>query len=297
MTRKADRRSVLLGFAATGVVVSACEPMSPMKAEAVDHALDLADLEARHGGRIGLTIQGVDRASWRGAERFLYCSTFKLFLAAATLQRVAQNTENLARAIPINAADILPHSPVTETAVGATMTIMQLCKSTVEVSDNGAANILIREFGGLDAWRAWYPSIGDGVTRVDRLEPELNLADGDRDTTTPDQTIANLSHVLRNDPLTRGMPPYLLSWLLASPTGAKRIKAALAPGYLAMHKTGTSGRGQANDIGQIQTPDRKGVLIAVYFEGPSSASADQLDAVIADATRRALMALGHDVAA
>ncbi|MDP1142763.1 serine hydrolase, partial [Klebsiella pneumoniae] len=74
---------------------------------------------------------------------------------------------------------MISHAPVTELAVGSTLTIEQLMKGTVEVSDNPAANILIREMGGLDALRAFYRGIGDDSTRVDRLEPEMNRQDGD----------------------------------------------------------------------------------------------------------------------
>ena len=44
---------------------------------------------------------------------------------------------------------------------------------------------LIREMGGLDALRAFYRGIGDDSTRVDRLEPEMNRLDGDKDTIVP----------------------------------------------------------------------------------------------------------------
>src|SRR5690606_21980500 len=103
------------------------------------------------------------------------------------------------RAVPVAVSDMVMHRPITETAVGSTLTIEELCKAAVEVSDNPAANILIREMGGLEAWQAWYRTIGDQVTRVDRYETELNSAvSGDlRDTTTPEQFVANLDAVLR----------------------------------------------------------------------------------------------------
>ncbi len=50
--------------------------------------------------------------------------------------------------------------------------------------------------GGLDALRAFYRGIGDDSTRVDRLEPEMNRLDGDKDTITPAQSVDNIERLL-----------------------------------------------------------------------------------------------------
>ena len=62
-------------------------------------------------------------------------------------------------------------------------------QAAVEVSDNPAANILIREMGGIGVWRSWWPTFGDTTTVISRLEPDLNTAlpDDPRDTTTLDR--------------------------------------------------------------------------------------------------------------
>ena len=74
-----------------------------------------------------------------------------MYLAAATLLRVQAGEERLDRRVPVTRADMVSHAPVTEPAIGSTLSIEQLMKGTVEVSDNPAANILIRELGGLAA--------------------------------------------------------------------------------------------------------------------------------------------------
>lgn len=299
-----DRRSVLTGLGALGVVGG-----TPLVVEALDFSRAMSALEARHGGRLGLAVRsGGNAVAYAPDARFLYCSTFKLFLAAATLQRTDRGQERLDRAVPVTAADIKDHSPVTETFVGRAMTIQTLCQATVEVSDNGAANILIRELGGLAAWRQWYRSIGDVTTNVDRWELELNRPDGDKDTTTPAQAVANLQAVYREpdqrmavvDPA-RPFAGALLSparlalldgWLVAGPTGAGRIKAGVGPGMVVAHKTGTSGRGHVNDIGVIRPLVGAPVFIAVYVEAAAATPA-QRETLVADATRLALAALGH----
>ena len=302
-----DRRSVLTGLGAIGVAgcsqpsaetATAPQPAGPSAPTAVE-TLDLSALETARGGRIGFaaldTATGRTLAS-RGDERFVYCSTFKMYLAAATLLRVQAGQERLDRAIPITRADMISHAPTTEPSVGATLTIEQLMQGTVELSDNPAANILIRELGGLDALRAFYRGIGDDSTRVDRLEPEMNRLDGDKDTITPIQSVNNIGHLLTGatTPLTPASKALLTRWLIDTPTGQARIKAGVPAGWTVAHKTGTGGYGPTNDIGVLTPPSGAPVIMAVYYHADRASSSDQNEAVIAEATRIALKALGHD---
>ncbi len=296
MTEGTDRRSVLTGLGALGVAGCGPSPTSEVDVTVFDLDLDLSALEARHGGRLGLCAYGrKGRVKWRAAERFVYCSTFKMYLAAATLLRVQSGEERLDRAVPVTRSDMVNHAPVTEPAIGGTLTIEELMKGTVEVSDNPAANILIREMGGLEALRAFYRSIGDTDTRVDRLEPEMNRLDGDKDTITPLQSVANISGLFTSPstPLSTASRTMLLSWMFASPTGLGRIKAGVPAGWRVAHKTGTGGYGPTNDIGLVYPPAGDPVIVAAYFHATGDSSDAQRDAVIADAMRLALKALDY----
>lgn len=297
---RADRRTLLIGAGALtlgGMALGACaRATEPATAKPVVLDLDLSALEARHGGRLGVSVltEG-KRADWRGDERFVYCSTFKMYLAAATLLRVQAGQERLDRAIPVTQADMISHAPVTEPAVGSTLTIEQLMKGAVEVSDNPAANILIREMGGLEPLRAFYRGIGDETTRVDRLEPELNRADGDKDTIQPAQSVRNIERLILSEdsPLESAFKRLLLEWMVASPTGQARLKAGVPSGWTVAHKTGTGGDGPVNDIGVLYPTDGEPIAIAVYFHATKDSTDAQREAVVADATRQALKALGH----
>lgn len=89
-------------------------------ASAEQRAIDLSELETRYGGRIGLCAEGQGRCvSWRADERFAYCSTFKLFLAACMLEGTQKGLERLDRAAPVVASDMVMHAPVTKAAVGS----------------------------------------------------------------------------------------------------------------------------------------------------------------------------------
>lgn len=293
-----DRRTLIGGAGALALV--GCYPRrDEPQAEETPQPFLLNDLEERHGGRLGVAALDVGsqrRVSWRGQERFAFCSTFKAFLAVATLERVQREEERLDRAVAITRADMIPHAPVTEKAIGRTLTIRQLMQAAVEVSDNPAANILIREMGGIAVWRSWWPTFGDTTTVISRLEPDLNTAlpNDPRDTCLPDQTIANIRELAFSDRLTPEHDQLITGWLIASPTGPNRIKAGAPQGWTVAHKTGTGSNGATNDIGMLTPLSGSPVLMAAYFTGAPETTDDQRDAVIAEATRRALKALGRD---
>ena len=298
MTTGFDRRTLIGGAGALALV--GCYPRrDEPKAEETPQPFLLNDLEERHGGRLGVAALDVGsqrRVSWRGQERFAFCSTFKAFLAVATLERVQREEEQLDRAVPVTRADMIPHAPVTEKAIGGTLTIRELMQAAVEVSDNPAANILIREMGGIAVWRSWWPTFGDTTTVISRLEPDLNTAlpNDPRDTCLPDQTIANIRELAFSDRLTPEHDQLISGWMIASPTGPNRIKAGAPQGWTVAHKTGTGANGATNDIGVLTPLSGSPVLMAAYFTGAPEATDDQRDAVIAEATRRALKALGRD---
>ena len=180
--------------------------------------------------------------------------------------------------------------------MSSALTIRQLMQAAVEVSDNPAANILIREMGGIAVWRSWWPTFGDTTTLISRLEPDLNTAlpNDPRDTCLPEQTLANIRLMSSSTRLTPDHDALLKGWLVASPTGSGRLKAATPAGWTIAHKTGTGANGTTNDIGMLTPPTGAPVIMAAYFTDAVDATSEECEAVIADAARRALKVLGRD---
>ena len=298
----ADRRSILTGLGAFGLIgcsspIRAAAP-GPSGVALPPEPFDLSTLEARDGGRLGFVARDLATGrvlDWRGSERFVYCSTFKMYLAAATFLRVQAGEERLDRQIPITAADMINHAPVTEPAVGGSLSVEALMRGAAELSDNPAANLLLKAMGGLEAMRAFYRGLGDTTTTVDRFEPEMNRLDGDKDTIQPFQSVANLHRLLVDaaTPLTPAAREMLTSWMITTPTGAGRIKAGVPAGWRVAHKTGTGGYGPTNDIGVLYPPSGAPVIVAAYHHAASTSSPAGNEAVIAEATRMALTALGR----
>lgn len=216
-----------------------------------------------------------------------------MYLAAATLLRVQAGEEQLDRMIPITRADMINHAPVTEPAIGSSLTVERMMQAVVEVSDNPAANLLLKALGGIAPMQAFYRGIGDASTRVDRFEPEMNRLDGDKDTITPAQSAANIRRLFIDpaSPLSQDSKTMLLGWMFSSPTGVDRIKAGVPADWRVAHKTGTGGYGPTNDIGILYPPTGEPIIVAAYYHAASDAPANE--AVIAEATRLALTQLGR----
>lgn len=284
-----DRRAVLTSLGALGLIGCAPKTAAPVAAP-----FDLSALEQANGGRLGFAAKDMASGrtvSWRGEERFVYCSTFKMYLAAATLLRVQDGTERLDRAIAVSQTDMVNNAPVTEPAVGGALSVEQLMKATVEVSDNPAANLLLKAMGGIEPMQAFYRGIGDATTRADRFEPMMNRLDGDKDTILPLQSIANIERLFLDEatPLSTPSREMLLRWMTDTPTGAKRLKAAVPGDWRVAHKTGTGGYGPTNDIGILYPPTGAPVIVAAYYHAASDDPKNE--DVIAQTTRLALTAL------
>ena len=296
---RTDRRSVLTGLGALGVAgCGRAEPAPSAQAPAAPEAFDLSALERDNGGRLGFVAHDTGsgrRLAWRGDERFVYCSTFKTFLAAATFLRVQAGEERLDRQVPVTAADMTHHAPITEPAVGGSLSVEALMKGTVETSDNPAANLLLKAMGGIEPMRAFYRSLGDDSTTVDRFEPEMNRLDGDKDTIAPLRSAANLNRLLvdADTPLAEAHKALLLRWMVDTPTGMNRIKAGVPAAWTVAHKTGTGGYGPTNDIGVLYPPTGAPLIAAAYYHAATAQPADRNEAVIASATRLAVEALGR----
>ena len=143
-------------------------------------AASIAAIEQGLGGRLGVAI--LDTGDGRHLEyhavyRFPMCSTFKFLAAAAVLRRVDENQEQLERKISYSSGDLQAWAPVTKQHVQeGNMTLDGLCAAAIEYSDNTAANLLLQTIGGPDGLTRYVRSLGDSVTRLDRIEPTLNTA-------------------------------------------------------------------------------------------------------------------------
>ena len=292
MTMTFSRRQTIAGAL---LAVPAVSALAGSAGAATGGALEkrLAELEARHKGRIGVAIHNLAtgaRVGHRADERFLMCSTFKALLAAHILARVDRKEEVLDRRVVVKKSDLSEWSPVVEKRVGGNgISIAELCEAAITLSDNAAANLLLAASGGPKALTAFLRGMGDDVTRLDRTEPTLNYhetPDDERDTTTPAAMAETLRRLIIGDVLSSRSRAQLAAWLVMNKTGDTRLRAGFPTDWLTGDKTGTNGdkHGNANDVAIAWSPDRGAVVVTAFCEIPGI-SGDERNAVIAEIGR------------
>lgn len=262
---------------------------APLPAPEFDHLLTL---ERRWGGRLGVAmLDGGSGAlvGHRADERFTMCSTFKFSLAAAVLARIDAGTLRGSMPVILSERDIIGHSPVVQAALpqGA-LSILALAEAAQVESDNAAANLLLHQIGGPEALTRFWRGLGDDESWLDRYEPDLNTSHGDdqRDTSTPAAMARTMAAILTGTVLTAASREKLVGWMVATKTGAARLRAGLPQGLRVGDKTGTyaSKDGsivKVNDIAVLWRPDGSPCFITAFYEPPHDLPMDQREAVLA----------------
>ena len=166
--------------------------------------------------------------------------------------------------------------PVVQPQPDQFMTVSDLTRAAIVVSDNTAANLLLSKLGGPSVVTEFARSCGDAITRLDRNEPTLNDNEsGDlRDTTSPRAMATLMNKVLCGNRLSSTSRDLLLQWLRDCDTGHDRLRAKLPKDWLVGDKTGTGGHGAVNDVAIAIPPGRSPILIAAFLsEGKADRSA------------------------
>ena len=258
----------------------------------------LARLEADAGARVGLhlvdTGSGVE-LSYRAGERFAHASTFKVLAAGAVLADLGRS--GLSRRVRVDAQDLVPYSPVTETHVGDALSVREVVEAAVSLSDNTAANLLLDLLGGPAGLAAAIEEdTGDDVTQVVRREPDLNTAvpGDDRDTTTPAALVSSVAQYVVGDVLPAADRRLLEGAMRRSSTGADLVRAAVPDDWVVGDKSGTGGYGTRNDVAVLRPPGGSPIVLAVlttHDRADAQPDAQPDDRLVAAATEIVLEVL------
>jgi len=264
------------------------------------------------GGVIGASavhLESGRTVSFHGDERFPMASTFKIPVAVALLHRVDAGEVKLDQMVELHTSDFHPGSgTLTDLfhAPGASLSVRNLMELMLVISDNSAADILLRLAGGPEAVTARMRDLGISGISVNRSTARL-IADWDgvkslppenqwspamwrqlfeavprdearkaaaasdkdpRDTSTPGAMTSLLARVwLRDkDVLKPESADLLLDIMRRCETGQARLKGILPEGTEVAHKTGSIGA-TTNDVGIVTLPDNTGhVAIAVFVK-------------------------------
>lgn len=248
----------------------------------------------------------------------------KLLVAVVLLDAVDTGELALDEPVTLHRSDVSVFvQPIAErvTDEGYRTTLRDLMHGAVTQSDSMAVDVLIERLGGPARVNARLQAHGLSGIRLDRDEKHLQsdvagvtwtsaltaprafedaiaatpraqraaayaayLRDP-RDTSTPRAMVTLLQKLAAGALLSPASTRVLRDTMAATATGAKRLRAGLAPGWRLEHKTGTSSSwagvtAATNDVGFLVAPDGTTIAVAV-FVGRARASEAEREAAIA----------------
>ena len=303
-SRTARRNGMRSAAALTLLALTACgafegEPLdasasvAPLKPPASSTAFSA--LESEYGARLG--VYAIDtgtgeEVAYRADERFAYASTHKALSAGALL---AEHTlEGMDEVILYTEDDLVEYSPVTEQHLDTGMTRMEVIDAAVRFSDNTAANLILDDLGGVEAFEEALRAIGDEVTEPARYEPGLNEAvPGDiRDTSTPRAMATGLRAYTLGEALPEEEQDVLIDLLVRNTTGDETIRAGVPEGWTVGDKTGSASYGSRNDIALLWPPEGTAPIVIAVYTTQDAQDAEPINEIIADATEVVVDELG-----
>lgn len=229
---------------------------------------------------VGVSIFGIenkDSLSINGNERFPMQSVFKLHIALAVLDQVDRGKLNLNQEIFISKKELLPNtwSPIRDKYPNGNikLTLAEIIKYTVAISDNNGCDILLKLIGGPEEVEKYIYGLGIKNISITYNEEEMHK-DWDAqfsNWTTPTAATELLVAFYTKNILSKSSFNFLLKTMIETSTGKNRIKAQLPEGTTVAHKTGSSGKneegitGASNDIGVVALPNGNHFAISVFI--------------------------------
>ncbi len=217
-------------------------------------------------------------AAYHDQEVMASASLAKVPILYEVYRQLAAGTLHLDDRLTVTADAITGGAGVLQGREGDQLTVAELLKLSVTISDNVAARLLMLRVGGAEAVNRSMDALGLSHTR---LYPD------DRPNTTTASEMATLMAMVAAGgdahPTPAGSVPDSLASLLALPQAQNWLADGVPSGAIVAHKSGQL-PGVRNDAGILYTP--KGPVVVV---GLTSDLANQDDA------ETFLTRLGHDV--
>ena len=231
---------------------------------------EIAEQELKTGARIGVSIYDLaanDLWNYKGNQRFPLMSTFKALACAKLLSDIEKGIQSFDTSTTITKESLVTWSPITEKQIGMKMTLKQACSATMLMSDNTAANIVLKGIKGPEALTQFMRGIGDDVTRLDRIEPDLNEAiDGDkRDTTTPNAMVKSLHTLLFSDELSQTSKDQLKQWMMDNKVTGSLLRSVLPKHWSIADRSGAGGFGSRAITAVVWSDKRTPLIISIYL--------------------------------
>ena len=251
----------------------------------------LAALERKFACDISLAAldaQGKSMVLYRANERHAFCSTFKFFLVAEILRLAEADKTLLEKRLFWKEGEEQEWSPATRGRGGEGMSVLALCKAAMTLSDNTAANLLLRLLGGPVVMTKRMRGLEDRDFLLCDFEPELNHTGAElarfgkeRPPQANTSTAAGFLQALQTlllDDYPDHARDLLLQLASETRTGTGRIAASLPKGAALFHKTGT-GYGNVHDLGLVRMEDGRECLLVIFTKNARKRDEDQAQRV------------------
>src|SRR6266508_5983666 len=291
---------------------------------------EITRLAGLSDGVVGVAVTHLEtgrKVSLRHGEKFPMASAFKVPIAVQLLSLVDRGKIQLDQIITLKPNDLHPGSGTLTDLFnkpGVALSVRNLMELMLLISDNSAADVLLRLAGGPQEVSGRMRALGIEGIRVDRstaqliadwggvtgLPPEsewtpelfrrllsavpeekrraaaLRADEDPRDTSTPEAMALVLERIHRKDLLEKESAEMLLDIMLRCRTGETRLKGILPAGTSVAHKTGTIG-GTTNDVGIVTLPDNAGHVAIAVFVKSSAREVSTRERIIAAIARAA----------
>ncbi|MBX3244668.1 MAG: class A beta-lactamase [Acidobacteria bacterium] len=261
-------------------------------------------------GRIGVHAAIVETGQVVGIrqnERFAMQSVVKIPISMAVLKMVDDGKLKLDEKIKIEKSELVPdsmHSPIKDkNPEGTEMTVDELIKAAVSVSDGTAADVLQRVAGNAAGVQKYIDDLGIVEMEVKYTHKEFsgNTERQYANWTSPEAVSALLTELYRSaypETVDKYAPPptissenakLLLKYMTETENPAARIKAGVPEGTVVAHKTGSSGTSNGitaatNDAAIITLPNGNHMILTVLL-ADSPDDQDTRNATIAAVTK------------
>lgn len=246
---------------------------------------------------IAVIIDGKDTITVNNDVHYPLMSVYKFHQALGLAHYLDQKKQSLKTPILIKKEDLKPvtYSPLRDKFPegGFEMSVADLLKYTLQLSDNNACDILFDYQGGTGLTNAYIHSLGVHDCEIKYTEHEMSQ-DVNRcygNWSTP-LAAAKLLEIFRHDTLfNKVYKDYIYQTMIECKTGLDRLAAPLLEKKVVIgHKTGTgpfNAKGQmigCNDIGFVNLPDGRSYSIAVFVKD-SNESPQENSQIIANLSR------------
>ncbi|HWS40103.1 MAG TPA: class A beta-lactamase [Arenimonas sp.] len=247
---------------------------------------EIKRVERELDARVGVSIYDVKTKkiwNYKGETRFPLLSTFKTLACAKLLADSDAGKTSINRSVQVYKDSLVTYSPALENYADKKITLDEACSAAMRISDNTAANIILTAIGGPQELTKFMVSIGDNITRLDRIEPNLNeaLAEDIRDTTTPNAITKTLNTLLFENALSAQSRAKLKQWMMENEVSGNLFRSVLPSGWYIADRSGAGGNGSRAITAVIWSDTHPPLIISVYLT-QTQASFDRRNQAIAE---------------